>query len=362
MKKYVSCMIAFFMMFFLVSCGSKNLENVREKDSFDIKQAEATVENYLKLIKSEQYDEANKLVIDDVKVNKEELGNNNLKISQYTILEMNETNDEAKITVGVIKSNAQKPETLTLEEEIVVKRQGTNYKIYEVNILPKREAFVEGRMIRMKNEDSADTNLLVSMVALPKYAYSKDDKAKMNILEVPRKEFGVMQFDFEGNNIAISSFDVDAFVGVLTIDDTMLTQAQAQTNSGGTEKSGQSDVGGKVIEEIPVGKKIIVCDILRNAEVSLMNFSLDQRYLAVQYSTRDNSKKSIRLYDISNGNMVGSSFEDEFPLNKVQVVFESFEEESMIFNVVPKTESDKNNEYVGKWQLDLKELNFKKDK
>ena len=93
-----------------------------------------------------------------------------------------------------------------------------------------------------------------------------------------------------------------------------------------------------------------------------MNFSLDQRYLAVQYSTRDNSKKSIRLYDISNGNMVGSSFEDEFPLNKVQVVFESFEEESMIFNVVPKTESDKNNEYVGKWQLDLKELNFKKDK
>ncbi|WMJ80237.1 hypothetical protein RBU49_15650 [Clostridium sp. MB40-C1] len=365
MKKYIrnilTILVTISILLSFISCGQKKAEDVKEKDNFDMKMASLTVENYVKFTKNQQYDQANSLVSDSVKINKQDLTQNGLKITGYKMLEMNESNEGGNFKIEVIKSNESKPETLITESEIIVKKEGIDYKINKINTDIKKEIFFNDGMLRLRKENEVDTNLVTDMQGLPKYAYSKDDKAKMKMNIVPKTNFGIIEFGYEGTSIAMTTFDSDTFIAILMLDDTMTTQGnndnpQDQQSTG--DQKGKN--GGKILKEVPLGKKITSCDILTNSKVEFMRFSLDEKYLAVQYIANDNSKRAIRLYDTSNGDILSVNFEEEYPLNKVQVILGEFQNEKMKYKVIPKSESDKSNDYVGEWEMDLKELKLKK--
>ncbi|MCY6957998.1 hypothetical protein [Clostridium brassicae] len=361
MKKYIRYMSTILILFSFMACGQKKVEDVKEKDNFDMKMANLTVENYVKFTKNQQYEQANKLVSDSVKINKQDLTENGLKITGYKILEMNESNEGGNFKIQVIKSNEGKPETLITESEILVKKEGIDYKINKINTNIKKEIFYNDGMLRLRKENEVDTSLVTDMQGLPKYAYSKDDKAKMKMQIVPKTNFGIIEFGYEGTSVAMTTFDSDTFVSILILDDTMTTQGnnsnpQDQQGAGGQKEK----AGGKVLKEVPIGKKVTSCDILTNSKVEFMRFSLDEKYLAIQYIANDNSKRAIRLYDTSNGDMIPVIFEEEYPLNKVQVILQEFQNEKMKYKVIPKSENDKNNDYIGEWEMDLKELKLKK--
>ncbi|MCY6356570.1 hypothetical protein [Clostridium sp. ZS2-4] len=358
MKKYISYILVIFMFFSFIACSQKKVEDVKEKDNFDIKEASVTVDKYVKLIKNEDYVSCNKLLSDNMKTKEEELTENELKIIGYKIMEMSETNGEGEFKVGIIKSNLNIPETIITESMITVIKKGMDYKIDKIDNTVKKEIFYRDKMLRLRKEKEVDTNLVIDMQGLPKYAYSKDDKAKMKIQAVPKSNFGVIEFGYEGNKLAMTTFDVNTFVGILMLDDTMITQGNNEQN--GQQSKQQESVGGKVLKEVPIGKQLLACDILNNSQVEAMMFSMDEKFLAVQYKTRDNSKRCMRVYSVTSGELIPIMFEEEYPLNKVQVVFEEFQKEKILYKVISKTQIEKNNEYIGNWEMDLKEFKFKK--
>ena len=91
-----------------------------------------------------------------------------------------------------------------------------------------------------------------------------------------------------------------------------------------------------------------------------MTFSLDEKFLLVQY-IKENMGKYIRVYKVDNGDMIPVNFEKDYPIEKVQIVFSSFGEDTMTYEVIPKPNvNSSETDIIGKWKLDLK--NFTVDK
>lgn len=367
MKKYISCILSIAMIFLFIGCTQKKAENVREKDRFDIKEANKIVDAYIKSITDEKYDEASRLLTEKVKSNTGEIKPNDLKIKGYKTEEMTESGGEGSFRVKVVKSNASNPETQVLDYRIKVIKDGIDYKINEIKTSNFKEAFKDFDSIRIRKENSVETYLVTKFDGLPKYAYSKDDNAKMKSQVIPKDNYGIITLDYTGDLIALSTIGSNnTFVGILTFDDAVSTQGGA-----GGSKKGEGDQGdqqggkdqqggaeGKNLKEKPIGKELISCDIIENGKLENMVFSKDEKLLAVQYTKGNN--KSIKVYNVGSGDLIKTKFEEEYPLGKVDVIFMRFEKEKMLYRVLPKNEQDKNNEYVGDWELDLKSFKIKK--
>ncbi|MCY6485690.1 hypothetical protein OW763_15275 [Clostridium aestuarii] len=342
------------MFFTLVGCSKKKeVEDVKKKDDFEIKMAINTIDKYMDSIEKEKYEELNKLLTEDVKSSEKDLKINELKIRGYKLDEITETDREGIFKINVIKSNINKPETLLIESIINVVKDGTDYKISKISNSMKKEVFYLYGELRIRNENKVDTNLVINMEGVPKYAYSKDDKAKMEMQLVPKKNFGAIDFSYEGDKLAFTTVDNDVFIAILTLDETMQTQGESQGKEAKDEKEG------KLIREKPIGKQIVACDFLRNCKIEGMFFSEDERYLIVQYKTTDN-KMCIRIYNCDSGELVPIKFEEEYPLNKVGVKFLKLKKDKMIYQVNPVKQEYKDNEYIGMWELDFKEFKPKR--
>ncbi|SUY59123.1 putative phage head-tail adaptor [Clostridium sporogenes] len=176
-----------------------------------------------------------------------------------------------------------------------------------------------------------------------------------------------MSLSYSENFIAISTYDKDSYIGIITIDESKAVQGgqdqEDQGGQGGAEGGETGQQGTDIMEEIgekPIGKEISSLDLLKGSKIDFMVFSPDEKFIAVQYETSDKTK-NIRIYQADSANIIPFKMEDKFPLSKVNVTLSSFATDSVIFNVSSKEKNDKNiAEFIGKWQLDLKEFKVKK--
>ena len=232
-----------------------------------------------------------------------------------------------------------------------------NYKISEVTSIPQKEAFVEGIGIRFRDKKNVKTNLIIDKAGLPKYAYSRDDGAQLYKIMVPIKEFSSINFSYEGDKLAVSTYNKNSFIGVVNIDESLAVQGDAGKSGEQSSQGGGSDV---IAKEKPIGKELIPIDLLLNCKVEFMTFSLDEKFLVVQY-IKENMGKYIRVYKVDNGEMIPVNFEKDYPIEKVQIIFSSFGEDTMTYEVIPKPNVNSSEaDIIGKWKLDLK--NFTVDK
>lgn len=363
MRKYKFFLPAILLIIMLTACTQKKAENVREKDRFDIKVANNVVENYLKYVSEENFTEVSKLLTDKLKKSTTEVKTNDLKIKGFRVEEMTESGGKGNFTVRVIKINGSKPETQLLDYKFKVLKDGIDYKIDEIKPSNNKESFRESNQIRLRKEKEVETFLITDFDGLPKYAYSKDDGANMKSQLIPKTNYGIMSLNYSGDTVALTTIGDSVFLGILSFDDTMKTQgAQGGMKGGGGEGSNQDagagNTGSKGNREKPIGKEMIICDIIQNGNIDNLMFSKDEKMLAAQY-TKGNTR-CIRVYTIGSGELINVKFEEEYPLNKVDVVFDRFEKEKMIYKVVPKSDQDKNNEFVGQWEMSTKNFKIKK--
>ncbi|NLP28612.1 MAG: hypothetical protein GX370_07590, partial [Clostridia bacterium] len=132
---------------------------------------------------------------------------------------------------------------------------------------------------------------------------------------------------------------------------------------GGTGDGGGEGGGGGsslIIKEPPVGKDITSLDIIKDGNIETMAFSLEEKVIMAQYKIKGKGT-SLRVYDVESGELVDFKFEEKFPIDKVDVVFSSFDKDVLNFEVKEKEATGKDgSEMLGKWQLDLKEFEVKK--
>ncbi|WP_434293874.1 head-tail adaptor protein [Clostridium botulinum] len=348
----------------------KNKEDTKVTNDFDIKIATNLLNSYMESLIEENMEGAQKLYSKKLKKDKIKKENKDVKIKGYTTEEINEVGKSALFIAKVVSVNVKEPYTSVEEYKIRVIKEENEYKIDEVNISIDKEAFTKNNRIRYRNKNNVKTELIIKPSTLPDYVYAKDDKANIEKLTVPKKNIGPMSLSYSENFIAISTYDKNSYIGIITIDESKAVQGGqdqgdqgSQGDQGGAGGGETGQKGTDVMEEIgekPIGKEISSLDLLKGSKIDFMVFSPDEKFIAVQYETSDKTK-NIRIYQADSADIIPFKMEDKFPLSKVNVTLSSFATDSIIFNVSSKEKNDKNsNEFIGKWQLDLKEFKVKK--
>ncbi|APQ73441.1 hypothetical protein [Clostridium botulinum] len=348
----------------------KNKEDTKVTNDFDIKIATNLLNSYMESLIEENMEGAQKLYSKKLKKDKIKKENKDVKIKGYTTEQINEVGKSALFIAKVVSVNVKEPYTSVEEYKIRVIKEENEYKIDEVNISMDKEAFTKNNRIRYRNKNNVKTELIIKPSTLPDYSYAKDDKANIEKLTVPKKNIGPMSLSYSENFIAISTYDKNSYIGIITIDESKAVQGgQDQGDQGGQGEQGGAGGGETrqeatdIMEEIgekPIGKEISSLDLLKGSKIDFMVFSPDEKFIAVQYETSDKTKNT-RIYQADSADIIPFKMEDKFPLNKVNVTLSSFATDSIIFNVSSKEKNDKNlTEFIGKWQLDLKEFKVKK--
>lgn len=362
-KLFAICSISIFMF---SGCKSSSEEKPPES-SFDIKIASNLIDNYMMDLTKGDKETARSLYTDELQKSSASQSNEELPVSSYKVDEINEVGKSGIFKVEITRNSYKEPFSELDEYTIKVIKQGEGYKISEIASSSEREVFGEGNSIRLRSKTNVKTSLLVDNGGIPGYAFSKDDKASISKLQVPKSGFGLLSLSYSGETVAISTIGTDSYAGIIKIDESMAVQgAQGPGGGAGGGAGGaggaQGGAGGSNMpaREMPVGKELTTLDLLKNAKIDLMIFSPDEKFILLQY-TKTGAGKCLRLYRTDNGDLAPYVFEENFPIDKVNIVFSSFNKEVLNFEVTAKQAGDSSvADYVGKWQIDTKEFKAKK--
>ena len=357
MKKILSCLLIVFCVLSFTSCSKKENEEKPKVNAFEIKTATNVVESYMNFIMKEDYENGKKLYSKELSEKVSNMPISEMKIKGYKVTESNEVGRSGVFKVRVTRTSMDSSQSCLDEYSIKIVKDGAEYKISEIINTPQNEAFVEDIGIRFRDKKNVKTNLIIDKAGLPKYVYSKDDGARLYKVVVPTKEFSSINFNYEGDKLAVSTYNKNSFIGIVNIDQSLAVQGSAANP---TEQTGQGGASGEIAKEKPIGKELISIDLLLDCKVEFMTFSLDEKFLLVQYN-KEKTGKYIRVYKVDNGDMIPVNFEKDYPVEKVQIVFSSFGEDTMTYEVIPKPNVNSSEaDIIGKWKLDLKTFTVNK--
>lgn len=363
MKKFLNIVILILTITMLVSCKPKEKEVKKdEKNKFDINAATNIVNSYMSYLTKEDIENCTKLYSKDMLKNTKPFSDKELKIKGFFVSEVNEIGRSGMFKVKVLRTNPSKAYSSLDECNIKVVKEEDSYKIGEINNNIDKEAFGEGGQLRIRSKDNVKTNLITDFEGIPSYAFSKEDKANAYKMPVPKKTFGTMIFNYDGEGLGITTKDKDTYIGIIKIDETLAVQGNSDEKGGEEKGGGKKEEGGSKISsrETPIGKQIMNIDLLKDSTVDFLTFSQGGKFLLAQYS-KPNYGKCIRVYKTDNGDMIPYVFENSYPIDKVDVIFSSFDKEILNYEVVAKSNTDKAaGEYTGKWQMNLKDFKVKK--
>lgn len=357
MKKLLSCILILFCVLSFTGCMNKKEEDNPKINDFEIKTAANVVENYMNFIMRGDYENGKKLYSKELFQKAPNMPISDMDIKGYKVTESNEVGRSGVFKVKVARTSMVKSLSCLDEYSIKIVKDGAEYKISDIASAPEKEAFVESTGIRFRDKKNVKTNLIIDKAGLPKYAYSDDDAARLYKIVVPIKEFSSINFSYEGDKLAVSTYDKNSFIGIVYIDESLAVQGGTQSP---TDQSSQGGASGEIAKEKPIGKELTPIDLLLDCKVEFMTFSLDEKFLLVQYN-KGKTGKYIRVYEVDNGDMIPVNFEKDYPSEKVQIQFSSFGEDSMTYEVISKSNiSGSETDIVGKWKLNLKDFTVNK--
>lgn len=358
------CIVLTFLactMLFTACAINQKSEMGGNESSFNMKLASNVVETYMNYLIKNDFEGMKSLYSKELLKSPVKEENNKLKVLGYNVFDRSKVGNSAIFMVNVPRAYLDRPFTSLDRYTLKITKEKNEYKIVDIKNVVQQEAFVYKNKIRMKNKDSADTNMIVELKSLPNYVFSKEDKTKLDKIPVPKYNPYIINFSYEGSMLAITTYNVNSYIGIVKIDQTMATQGQMAQNGGSSdsqEGSSGDNGGSQNIVEKPIGKQLITLDLLKNSKVNLMEFSKDEKLLMVQYSSK-NVENCIRVYKVDDGEMIDFKFEKKFPLDKVKILFSSFGQDTLNFDVVPKnknTEDESTARITGKWRMDLKDF------
>jgi hypothetical protein len=368
-KKLLSYILIPCIVMSFSACKKQTKQTEKQEASeFEIKVAQNVADVYMKALMKEDIEAAKKLYSKELAKNTKESGKSDLKVKGYSIEETSEIGKSGFFKVKVARMSLDKPIATLDETSIKVIKEGTDYKIDEVKNETEKEAFLENESLRVRSKNNIKTSLLIDTSSFPQFAFPKDDKGNLTKELVPRNKFSVMNFGYEGERIAISSYDKDSYIGIIKIDESMATQGGG--GGGGEEQGGQGGAGGggggqkgqtgQMAREKPIGKEMTSLDILKDAKIEFMTFSSGEKFLVAQYN-KTNLGRCIRVYNTDSGELIKEKFEEKYPYGKVEIVFSSFDKDVMNYEVIAKDQKDKEaTDQAGKYQISFKDFKIKK--
>lgn len=361
-KKIVKMLVAAALITsacFQIACSNANKEsnNQKKENKFDIKAATNVADTYMKYLMKEDTDNAKKLYSKELLQKSDAKIDPDLKIKGYNITDVTEMGKSGLFKIRVTRVNIKKPYTSLDEYTVKVEKEQNDYKVSETKDMVMAEAFNEGNQIRYKNKNNVKTNLILEMSSIPNYAIPKDDDSNVNKEVVPRNMFGPINFSYNGDMLCITTQSQDAYSSIVKIDETLAVQGDEDKNKGDAQKKSDTENNqGANIREKPIGKNITNVDIIKSCTIEFMTFSMDEKFLLIQYN-KPGAGRFIRVYKTDSGDLIPFKFEKDYPVDTVDTVFSSFDKGVLNFDVAEKSSGNKAksaSNIIGKWQLNLK--------
>lgn len=371
MKKIFLGIICICIFISSVSCNKSHVSQISEMKEFNIEKAFEVVNKYMTANMKNDINEMSKFYSSNFKKDNVEKPQQDVIINGYKFDEVAQAQDMADIYVRITKINTKIPYSSLEIQNFKVIKEKDEYKIKSIDIQNQNESFeahtsnnsntLSGVQMRIRFKNAVKTNLITNLQSVPKYYYTQDDKARIDKIPVALKDFGISSMSYDGTSEVITTKGDNPFIEIVHFDESMATQ-------GGTEQSPDSGNGGgassesQMQPETPIGKEIMPIDIIPGATINNIIFSQDERYIAVQYS-KANLGNSIRVYLNKNGKIISFKFEDNYPMDKVNVNIINFVEEGLVYKVTPKNgqkNQDNIKNIIGTWQLDMEKYEPKR--
>ena len=346
----ISCIVI--ILFISLTGCEKKLEAIDYTEHlFNLMYGKEITTNYLRNISNGDIEEANKLCINELIKNNNELSSGVSKIVSFQLYKSVEGSNYGYYIYDIIRSSNNEPKAELERYILKVIKNGENYGISEVKSQPQKQLYVKDRTLRIVGKEGVSSKLLISLSSMPNESYLKDNAIMIYKEKVPKENFGEVSIGFTGNKVAISTIgDGDTYICITIIDDSLMSMASVdgiESSSNNIEDS----------SEKPVAKQLITLDLLNKCIVNEFIFSKDDQNLSVNYLDI-NGVNRVKVYNTDNGNRISTQFDDNFPSDKYEILSQYFEGNSLIVKV--SSIYDEESEIIGEYIVDLDTLEMEK--
>lgn len=328
--------------------------------TFDDAKGKQVAENYMKYLSQNDFENARSLSKSEFANKIKDFDTKGLNILSFKSGEIYQRGDSS-IYQFIITRTKEGETRADLEEYYVTvtkEKDEDKYEVSDVKATTKMEGFASNKRLKMRIDDEVKTKTIIKLSNIPSEMYPKYNKANIVKVQIPKSEFGPMNFTFLGDRVAITSKgDNRTYVAIVEIEESQSTQGIVGKGDGAQGSEGmvgpEVESEDKALEQI-VGKKITSVDVYENVKVKNLVFSKEQGYLAVIYE--DRGATQFKLYD-EKGDIVDIDFDKLFPAPKYHVLYEDYKEGYILFNVKGvEGAKDIRQDVTGKYKMSLKDF------
>ena len=357
-KRFISLCVVLFSLFNFTSCKKTEKEEVKV-DLFDSKKALNISKEYLFNIKNGNIDGANKLCTEELLKDNVNIGEGISQITSFDKEKSIEGNNFAYYIYNIIRTSSTEPKSDLESLTIKVEKIKDQYLINGVKSQSKKELFVDGKYLRILEEEGSNSNLVVSLNSIPEDTYVSENDIMLYKAKVPNEAFGKVGLSFTGKKVAISTKGQEqTYICVANIEDSITTfMGDNSATSGGNGDSTMSQL--EELFEKPIAKKIVSLDLLKDCNINNFIFSKKEDSLAVVYSN-GNGVRRVNIYNANEGNIISKAINEEFNEAEYNIDEIGFNAEEFIFNVSKAKSDGAINEKEGKYSFDVESYEIKK--
>ncbi|KHD35231.1 membrane protein [Clostridium acetobutylicum] len=360
MKRFFSYICILLSVFTTIGCTkNEKLTNINE---FKMNKAIATVNKYMTAYTNNDFSKMQQLYGKSLKKEASGSQQSALKITSYKIMDTTEMGTTANIRVNVIRSDQNSPYTSIDTDIFKIKKSKGKYLIEKISSTNDKEVFQYKRNLMVKIKDEAKSNILINLVGVPEYYFSKGDPLKIDKIKVSKDGFSFLSASNDGNMAIISTAGANPLIGVCEIQD---LEQQGGGNGGNGQNASQSQSDQSLSDESQpfqvAAKSIKVIDVYKNAQVKDIAYSNDDGIIAVQ--CLENNSMRIKMYEAQSGDLVSKQVDKKFPADKFDLTLVKFDEKYLIFDSKPRNANEpKSKDKAGQWRVNLKTYKVSKAK
>lgn len=327
MKKKMVLLLSFLSVFMLVAC--KNSSELVKTDYFEIDEATKKGKEYMQEISKE--------------------GENS--IGSYSLQRVAENSNNVILNYKVSKLRGIDVDVDEFDIKVIDGEEG--YKVKDVNAKNLIQVYLDGENLRIKQEDTGSSDLLIRKKDLPSDVYPKKDYIILNKISIEVGDYDKLAIDLKGKRVGIVNKSNKGYLISLAEVENASQTIGSNDSTGGTDNNGSS-VDPSTLEEImekPIASNLVPYDLIEAKSIEKVSFSADGSFFIVQINNGNSS--SLKIYKNPSGELLDMDLDKIFSPEKYTLNINTINDEGL-FVKVSAIGNDKEEE--GLYKLDLKAM------
>jgi hypothetical protein len=291
----------------MIGCG-KSTEEV-SLYLFDVNEALKSGNDFMKSLANEDIEGANKYCRNET-ISKDEINKiKENKVDSYKIDLVSEGSNYAYIRYLLIRGSKDLVRASLESLDLKVVKVDDKYLIDDVNIKSVKQVYKDKTSLRIMDEETGKSQLLLRRRDLPKQVYPKEENIVITKEAVPESDFSFINIGFQGESIAMTATSGNNTLIALAMAN------KAKKTDGEVEGRPQDINIDENIEEFlekPIAENITGYDLLNESDIQKLLFSDNDGELIVQFKEKDKGS-TIRIYKNPTGELLPLKLNVVFP-------------------------------------------------